>query len=203
MASFVLMTGPDGVTHHVNPDRVSDVFPDPTDPAARAVLVMEYPPGWTAEAPPYLTVNGTAAAVAAALAAPTGGGLNGTYVPAMVDTFGFYSPAPLGSWRFTRIENRVMVWGRADMAPANVPPFGQLAGIDFDLPIASALALGADDVPGVAVPDLTLPAPGWGVNLGAGPTVGLGNGTTARFTYVIDSNVAPLVVGVTFCYDLA
>lgn len=200
MADFVNLPGADGVTHRVNPDRVADIFPAPDAPTAQSVLVVEWPPG--VQSPPYLRVALPAATVASLLAAPSGGGLVGEYLPAMVDLSGAYTPVPVGNWKFLRILNRVMVWGEATLDPANIPPFGQVAFINFDLPFDSGTPLGPADIPGTVSPDSSTPAPGWAVNIGAGPTFGIGVTTQASFRYVCDSNVGSLSVGLSFCYDI-
>lgn len=200
MADFVNLPGVDGVIHRVNPDRVADVFPVPEAPATQSLLVMEWPPG--VQSPPYLRINLSAATVASLLASPSGGGLVGEYLPAMVDLAGTYTPAPVGNWKWLRILNRVMVWGEATLDPPNIPPFGQIAFINFDLPFDSGVALGPADVPGTVSPDSTTPAPAWALNIGAGPTFGIGVTTQAAFRYVCDGNVGGLSVGLSFAYDI-
>jgi hypothetical protein len=201
MADYVTLTGTDGVVHHVNPDRVSDVFPLPSSPTTACVLVLDWPPG--VQAPPYLNVQGSAAAVSGLLAAPSGGGLNGTYSPIMGDIGGFYTPQPVGDWKWQRILNRVRVIGLATMDPPTTPPFGQVAQITVDVPFARTVAFTAfEDAPGIVQVNGTTPAPGWAVNIAASPVRALiGTFDTVEFFYVCDSNVGGLDIAVTFEYD--
>lgn len=202
MADFVTLVARDGVSHAVNPDRVADVFPDPTSPATRAILVMVHPPG--VQQPPYLVVNGTAAAVAAILAAPSGGGLNGSYNPAISDLGGFYTPAQSGLWLFQRIQNRVRVSGLMTLDPPTTPPFGQFDQINFSLPVPRTTNFAStEECPGVCQWNGTTPAPGWAVNIGASPIRSLaGTLDFAFFNYVCDSNVGGLDVAITCEYDV-
>lgn len=201
MADYVTLTGTDGIIHHVNPDRVSDVFPLPSSPTTASVLVMDWPPG--VQAPPYLNVQGSAGAVSALLAAPSGGGLNGTYVAVMNDIGGFYSPAPTGEFMYQRIQNRVRVSGLATMDPPTTPPFGQVAQITVTVPFARTVAFSAfEQAPGIVQVNGTTPAPGWAVNIAASPVRALiGTSDTVEFFYVCDSNVGGLDIAIAFEYD--
>jgi hypothetical protein len=202
MASFVALTlAQTGTpTTFVNPDqveRVEDIVAPGQAPPTAAVYMRADDPNSD-----RIVVQGTAAAVSAALAAASPAGASVlTYTPTVSSLAGDVVPTALGDWRVLRVGNRVQVWGllQLDFVTPATPDtiiVSLPVPADFSGPGGSVRAPGliASTDPNALVTD----------QVRVGRLLSDGNNPgQVECTAVADAAVSGLIFGLSFAYDAA